>query len=301
MKKINLFVDFEFTSLSPDAQPISVGIVSEEIETNVPVDEIREFDNGTLKLKNHKNLVENGFGMKEFITKSFYAEFSDFDLNRCDDWVKENVVGKLIGKGQCDNEESYSCVYGDTKTIKFELKEWLSLFSDYEIQIVVDCGTHDFYWFLQLVAEWDEVPSMLIINAEAVKDIDVEEILKEWRQGTNVIIKSPLASETKTISSYRIGLPKLPANISPVPFDLNDLIAIKKGISPKEAFDLNREVLAFMNAGDGVIKNGESFSKHCNKVVEFPSGKILQEGMIKHNSLWDAKVIKAIYNKLMNQ
>ena len=25
-----LFVDFEFTSLSPDAQPISVGIVSEE-------------------------------------------------------------------------------------------------------------------------------------------------------------------------------------------------------------------------------------------------------------------------------
>ena len=31
MKTINLYFDFEFTSLSPDAQPISLGIVSDEI------------------------------------------------------------------------------------------------------------------------------------------------------------------------------------------------------------------------------------------------------------------------------
>ena len=30
MKTINLYFDFEFTSLSPDAQPISLGIVSDE-------------------------------------------------------------------------------------------------------------------------------------------------------------------------------------------------------------------------------------------------------------------------------
>lgn len=31
MKTLNLFFDFEFTGLSPDAQPISLGIISDEI------------------------------------------------------------------------------------------------------------------------------------------------------------------------------------------------------------------------------------------------------------------------------
>lgn len=35
MKTINLYFDFEFTSLSPDAQPISLGIVSEEKIQNI--------------------------------------------------------------------------------------------------------------------------------------------------------------------------------------------------------------------------------------------------------------------------
>ncbi len=342
MKIIRLFVDFEFTSLSPDAQPISVGVVSDcgnngdnVVLEHTESDMLKALDfcgdfgispDGWEKYsdKLHPGLISvlsnaredwdkfeafkrnnapSEYLIVDFFNylwqpRSFYAEFTDFDINRCDDWVKENVVRKLkmFDGSDCigiSNENALkmmnsgiSCVsgfkynlqvIGSISEIKSQLISWLSQFSYYEIQVVVDCGTWDWYWFLQLVAEWDEVE---------VKEFD---------------------SFVGTIKLHhvnipcRIGLPKLPSNISPVPFDLNDLIAIKKGISPKEAFDLNREVLAFMNAGDGVSKNGESFSKHCNKVVEFPSGKILQDGMIKHNSLWDAKVIKAIYNKLMNQ
>ena len=58
MKKINLYFDFEFTSLSPDAQPISLGIVSDAFETIVPDGEVREFDNGTLKLIQHKETAD---------------------------------------------------------------------------------------------------------------------------------------------------------------------------------------------------------------------------------------------------
>ena len=257
MKKLNLYLDFEFTSLSPDAQPVSLGIVSDEIEANVPVDEIREFNNGTLKLKNHKLLVDNGFGMKEFISKSFYAEFSDFDINRCDDWVKENVLSKLT-KGKPIELETYAI--GDTDLIKTVLKEYLEQFSDYEMQIVVDCGTWDFYWFLQLVAEWDKIDNI-------------------WHYGDD----------------FNSGLPKLPSNISPVPQDLNDIIAIKKGISPKEAFDLNREVLAF---GWHENQGREMVNSFKERELEF-FGLPKENKESKHNSLWDAKIIKEIYQKLI--
>jgi len=60
----------------------------------------------------------------------------------------------------------------------------------------------------------------------------------------------------------------LPANINPACHDINQDIAKFMGISGKDAFDASREVLAGLDAGEGA----------------------------KHNSLWDAKVIKAIYD-----
>ncbi len=39
MKTINLYVDFEFTSLSPDAQSISLGIVSDPFDRSIKAGE----------------------------------------------------------------------------------------------------------------------------------------------------------------------------------------------------------------------------------------------------------------------
>jgi hypothetical protein len=115
MKTINLYFDFEFTSLSPDAQPISLGIVSDDINKTLmpPCDVYHESVN---------------------YSKSFYAEFTDFDINRCDDWVKENVVGKLIGTGIIGGNGT--SVYANTRIIKRELIKFLGQFSDYQIQFV---------------------------------------------------------------------------------------------------------------------------------------------------------------------
>ena len=259
--EIKLFFDFEFTSLSPDAQPISLGIVSEEIKADVPIDAIREFDNGSLQLKNHKILVDSGFGMKEFVSKSFYAEFSDFDLNRCDDWVKENVVSKL----KYSKEETLIGEKGgdwwlrlDTRGVVFHLKRWLAQFSEYNIQFVCDCGTFDWYWMLQLLAVWD---------------------MKRVTLCNGFMTSGYLA---------KIGLPKLPSNISPVPQDLNDLIALKKGISAREAFDMDRDELFFSLCD----------SNRTMPLPEITKTIISNHVPDKHNSLSDAKVIKAIYEKL---
>jgi hypothetical protein len=92
----------------------------------------------------------------------------------------------------------------------------------------------------------------------------------------------------------RTGLPKLPDNISPVPEDLNDLIARSKGISVREAFDLNREELALGWVGNKQREFINEFKEQELAFHGFP-GEIKDQ---KHNALWDAKVIKEIYQKL---
>jgi len=282
-KEIKLFFDFEFTSLSPDAQPISFGIVSDEKRTDINTDP--------------KILAKVLLGQKQsdfFPEKSFYAEFSDFDINRCDDWVKENVVSKLSYYGSKyverlnkvwpdlpDADKDCSCItngfstfptyninpeiFGTTGAIKNYLFDWLKQFSDYDIQFVGDCATYDWYWMVQLLGEWD---------------------VKENENGFNG--KCPTC-HSKGIPDFKTGLPQLPENISPVPMDLNDLIAFKKRISVREAFDLNREDLYY----DGKYP-------HLN-LIEFNPKEVEDldiEFSNKHNALWDAKVIKEIYHKL---
>lgn len=68
----------------------------------------------------------------------------------------------------------------------------------------------------------------------------------------------------------------LPKYISPVCHDINQDIANYYNKSDVEAFDLDRE-----------------------GIVEFEISKLfIKEDINKHNSLWDAKVIALIYNKL---
>ncbi len=265
MREIKLFVDFEFTSLSQDAQPISVGIVSEttkrakypvvSVQTKEPFkEEPIETDIGIDALGRLCIYTHGEFLINESESKSFYAEFTDFDISRCDDWVKENVVAKLQFYPEShDKTDEYDTQVWDMcnrfENVKIKLRQWLSQFSDYKIQFVVDCGTWDWYLLLQLLAEWEQ---------------------KEDEMNGFKCYCPTCGAKGKPF--FEIGLPKLHSNVSPVTMDLNDLIAFKKGISVSEAFDLNREFIA--------------------------GAKIVDAATEKHNALWDAKVIKAIYEQL---
>jgi len=274
MKKqtINLYLDFEFTSLSPDARPISLGIISSVF-----------FDP---KYKRFYSSTDKGVSVDHTQIVRFYAEFNDYDINMCDDWVKENVISKLcyndfVGTSNCPfNGSRKISIKGDTSMVKSILKRFLDQFCDYDIQVVVDCGTWDWYHFLQLIAEWDELPGVLVVDSSCIPpDKTIEEFANEWRDAwentpSMFYVEKIPANGVSMMYGRRVGLPKLPSNICPVPIDLNDIISMKMNISPREAFDICRETI-------GV---GGTHEDHADE---------------KHNSHWDAVVIKACYEKLM--
>jgi hypothetical protein len=182
----------------------------------------------------HQNTTLISLGMISECGKEFYAEFTDYDQSQVDDWLRENVIEKLVMKVPLDGEDepftatrdknnpignslydSYSVkLRGDQNRVKNELERWLSQFE--KIEMWSDCLSYDWVLFCQL-----------------------------WGHAFNI-----------------------PKNIYYIPFDICTSFK-EKGIDP----DINREEFAF-----------ESFDLAEHK---------------KHNSLWDARVIKACHEKLL--
>ena len=197
---MNIYFDTEFTGLVPNTTLISLGCVAETGE-------------------------------------KFYAEFTDYNKDLCDDWIKENVIKNLYLKKDpnsvsaliSDELENYE-VKGDSRQILKYFTEWLKWVSDKpfkkreRIQFVSDVCHYDFYLLCNLFG----------------------------------------------------GAFSLPENVNPVCYDICQTLwpayADDEELPDlmKEAFDYSREDL-------------------CKQL----NGK-LPEGN-KHNSLYDAEVIKMIY------
>lgn len=278
MKTINLYFKFHFTSLSLDAQPISMAVVS-EYESDPRLLDSKE---GMEYLKKYSSEYEKEEYEKITRTcKTFYAEFTDYDIDRCDDWVKENVISNIHLKGSRDQCSRYAnninCeLIGAKKMISKRLISWLKQFDDCNIQFVMDCSQLGYLWMLDLLDKRASSPGVFLVPSDTVPaDMTNEEFIAELKKGSGVIYER-VESEISFISHNKRGLPQLPDNVSPVPQDLNDLLAFKKGIKVREAFDLSR---------------GEMFCKG-----EGHASEIYYE-LNQYNALFDAKVIKVIYNQ----
>ena len=225
---MKLFFDFEMTGLQQNTTPISIGIVSED-------------------------------------EKKFYAEFTDYDESRCDDWICENVLRNLFleritplhaensyepfsvkqingkkymlgkpglsrGNGIIEypwirEKENILFCKGYMAFISLMLERWLFQFDS--IQFVSDVCHYDFVLLIDLLT----------------------------KGGTAL---------------------DLPDNISAVCHDLNMDIARHFHVSDREAIDMSREQIMNDLCGSEDIVTGD-----------------------KHNSLYDAEVIRAIYKEIV--
>ena len=200
---MRIFFDTEFTGLRKDTTLISIGLVAESGD-------------------------------------KFYAEFTDYDETKCDDWIRHNVLGNLFLYHVKETPDEKTLYMIDTKDgIACELNNWLQKF--YSIEFVSDVCHYDMVLLIDLLSyggtAFDLPAKIPAVCHDLNQDID------------------------------------LPAKIPAVCHDLNQDIARHYGISDEKAFDMSREDL---------VKD------LCDKEIE---GR-------KHNALYDAEVIKAIFDEI---
>lgn len=241
--RTRIFYDFEATSVARDADIISIGLVA---VTGGGWDKSMKTVNRHLPLKEE--------------TKTFYAEFIDFNLDKCDDWVKENVVSKLIIEEPISanemvlNNEGVNVRYkGDSDVLSFYLKQWLSQFE--EIEFWADYDTIDKPMLVDLIADWDYSLPCGFISKSAC----------HYEESKRAYVCDRCNEARDKDCQHKIGLPKHLPNVNYYDFyDLHTLFKIK-GIAP----DIDR-----------------------NKFCELTQ--------VKHNALQDAWTAYRCYNKLMS-
>lgn len=245
--KTIIFYDFEATSVSRDADPISLGMVA-VIEKYTLNDDTKEV-----------------IGVYQEI-KTFYAEFTDFSLDKCDDWVKENIVDKLLGsfdKGKThvatdthtkDNKLIFNKLIDIQSIVSAHLKNWLSQFE--QVEFWADFDVIDKPMLIDLIADWD---------------------YNEQRFNTVLTVDPPIY---RPAFKHKVGLPKHLDNIKYYDFyDIHTLFKIKN-INP----DTDREQYAF--------SNGEGMGAHIQNLND------LGISHKKHNALFDSYINWKCYEKL---
>ncbi|MDX2246837.1 MAG: 3'-5' exoribonuclease [Bacteroidia bacterium] len=155
MKRQSLFLDTEFTNLNQKSELISLGIVAERGER-------------------------------------FYAEFSDFEAESANLWVKENVIARLsmaekrAGYVEFINENARK-IKGDKLFVRDELEKFLALFD--AVEFWADCGAYDWVLFCELWGGSMNLPKQVsympmdLVTLLRIKgldpDISREEFVKE--------------------------------------------------------------------------------------------------------------------------
>ena len=86
------------------------------------------FDTEFTGLHQHTTLISIGLIAED--GEQFYAKLTDYDESQIDDWLKENVIEKLIlqplGKPNLPAKWSENSFCGNTDRIRVKLDKWLS-------------------------------------------------------------------------------------------------------------------------------------------------------------------------------
>ena len=135
---MKIYFDTEFTGLTKNTDLISIGLIA-----------------------------ENG--------STFYGELTDFNIAKCDQWVKDNVVEKLKYYNKYDyyyKENNHSVEILDTKhRVGVHLNLWLNSFLE-EIQFVSDVAHYDFVLLIDLLTQGKSALDLPEYITPAVYDIN---------------------------------------------------------------------------------------------------------------------------------
>lgn len=195
--------------------------------------------------------------------KKFYAEFTDYDESQCDEWIKENVINNL----HLPHIPWHSQCYGKIEKLKND-------------GYVISRNPH--IPRANVLVEYDYFKSDNDGNMDALGETCwIGIALGEWLSQFDTIqfvsdvchYDFVLLIDLLTNGGTALDLP---GNISAVCHDLNMDIAKHFHVSDHEAFDMSREQIMNDLCGPEDIATGD-----------------------KHNSLYDAEVIRTIYQEIV--
>ena len=169
---MKIYFDTEFTGLTKNTDLISIGLVA-----------------------------ENG--------STFYGELTDFNIAKCDQWVKDNVVSKLKYYNRYDyyyKENNHSVEILDTKhRVGVHLNLWLNSFLE-EIQFVSDVAHYDFVLLIDLLTQGKSALDLPEYIAPAVYDINQ---LMAQKLDISMHQAFDLNREEILVNMHRAGIPDL--------------------------------------------------------------------------------------------
>jgi len=156
---MRIYFDTEFEGLYQDAKLISIGLISED-------------------------------------NRELYIEFNDINVDKQDDWIKQNVLANTVlygGKNIEDITDKSNYYVGDKDGVKEVLIEWFKQFI--EVQLVSDVCHYDFVKFIDIFGTAFDLPSHInaschdinqdianhfFITEQKAFDMSREEILKTY-------------------------------------------------------------------------------------------------------------------------
>lgn len=191
--------------------------------------------------------------------KKFYAEFTDFNWDYVDEWIQKNVLDNFILKKFYPN-----C----RKEIEEQIEEWKN--EGYEVSNLPTMNT---FYLLYNTKRTKDNFTEVVGNSNWVREALLEWLLQfNSVQFVSDVCHYDFVLLIDLLTGGKTAL-DLPDNISAVCHDINSDIARHYGITEREAFGKSRE---------------EIVSELCGHEI---FGR-------KHNSLYDAEVIKAIWEEI---
>ena len=106
----------------------------------------------------HKNTTLISIGLVNEYGETFYAEFTDYDKNQCDDWIKENVLNNLLFKDMVSgkwaetfmvDQNQHTRVKGNKDFVRYNLELWLTRYNE-EVQLISDVSHYDMVLFIDI-------------------------------------------------------------------------------------------------------------------------------------------------------
>ena len=196
--------------------------------------------------------------------KKFYAEFTDYDESQCDDWINENVICNLHLK----HIPWHSQCLGNIEKLK---KGGYVVSKNPHIPRANALLEYDYF-------KMDEKGNMIALGDLCWIGIALSEWIQKFDtiQFISDVCHYDFVLLIALITNGGTALDLL-ENISAACHDLNMDIARHFHVSDLEAFDMNREKIMNDLCGPEDIVTGD-----------------------KHNSLYDAEVIRAIWKEIGN-